>query len=82
MRSDPSTVGVDLQEVEAMSKNSEPNEPDFRNGEDLDRKIKQAVREALAEHKRKRQRVAAWDGKAVVIVRPEDIPPKGAGPQG
>ena len=66
--------------MEAMSELSEPNEPDFRNGEDLDRKIKQAVREALAEHKRKRHRVAAWDGKAVVIVRPEDIPPKGTGP--
>lgn len=46
----------------------------FHDGDEIDRAVEQAVREALKEHKRRKNPVAAWDGKAVVIVHPEDIP--------
>lgn len=46
----------------------------FKEEATLDMVVKEAVRQALEEHRKRRQFVAGWNGKGVVIVQPEDIP--------
>lgn len=46
----------------------------FHNAQALDDAVKQAVRQALEEHKRLKNTVAAWDGRSVILVPPENIP--------
>jgi len=46
----------------------------FRDGKRLDYLAKEAVRDALREHKRLGQSVVVWQDGKVVTVAPEDIP--------
>ena len=46
----------------------------FRDGRRLDYLAKEAVRDALREHKRLGQSVVIWQDGKVVTVAPEDIP--------
>ncbi|MGI4790721.1 MAG: hypothetical protein ACRYFS_17970 [Janthinobacterium lividum] len=46
----------------------------FKDGTRLDYLAKEAVRDALREHKRLGQSVAVWQDGKVVILAPEDIP--------
>lgn len=46
----------------------------FRDGNRLDYLAKEAVRDALREHKRLGQSVVIWQDGKVVTVAPEDIP--------
>lgn len=46
----------------------------FHDAQALDEAVKQAVRQALEEHKRMNNTVAAWDGRSVILVAPENIP--------
>lgn len=45
----------------------------FRKDEEISRLMGEAVRRALAEHKRKSNSIAVWDNGKVVIVKGEDI---------
>ena len=46
----------------------------FRDGKRLDYLAKEAVRDALRQHKRLSQSVVIWQDGKVVTVAPEDIP--------
>lgn len=46
----------------------------FLSDEELDRAVKEAVRRALIEHKRKRNTVAIWENGKVKIIPAEQIP--------
>ncbi len=45
----------------------------FKKDEEISRLMGEAVRRALAEHKRKSNSIAVWEGGKVVIVKGEDI---------
>lgn len=45
----------------------------FKKDEEVSRLMGEAVRRALAEHKRKSNSIAVWEGGKVVIVKGEDI---------
>lgn len=45
----------------------------FRKDEEISRLMGEAVRRALAEHKRKSNSIAFWDNGKVVILKSEDI---------
>ena len=53
----------------------------FTKEEEVSRLMGEAVRKALAEHKRKSNSIAVWRGGQVVIVPSEDIP-DGKGDEG
>jgi hypothetical protein len=57
-----------------MSKKRRRAAEKFHDAEALDEAVKQAVRRALEEHKRLKNTVAAWDGRSVILVPPENIP--------
>lgn len=43
-------------------------------GEAIEEILRHAVRQALLEHKRAGNPVAAWDGEKVVLISPDEIP--------
>lgn len=45
----------------------------FSDDAEVDSAVKEAVRQALAEHKRKGNPIVVWDEGAVRIVKPEEI---------
>jgi isoaspartyl peptidase/L-asparaginase-like protein (Ntn-hydrolase superfamily) len=45
----------------------------FREGKEIDQALKQAVQQALLQHKKAGNPVAAWRDGKVVLIRPEDI---------
>ena len=53
---------------------SDPLQELFEDGKRLDYLAKEAVRDALREHKRLGQSVVVWRDGKVVTVAPEDIP--------
>ena len=53
---------------------TDPLQELFGNGKRLDYLAKEAVRDALREHKRLGQSVVIWQDGKVVTVAPEDIP--------
>lgn len=53
---------------------SDPLQELFKDGKRLDYLAKEAVRDALREHKRLGQSVVVWQDGKVVTVAPEDIP--------
>ncbi|MBN8689571.1 MAG: hypothetical protein J0L72_02135 [Armatimonadetes bacterium] len=55
-----------------MSKNN--TRTDFDNVDDVDQKVRDAVRQALARHKEMKNPLPTWDGNGVKIVAPEDLP--------
>lgn len=53
---------------------SDPLQELFQDGKRLDYLAKEAVRDALRQHKRLGQSVAVWQDGKVVTLAPEDIP--------
>ncbi len=53
---------------------TDPLQELFKDGKRLDYLAKEAVRDALRQHKRLGQSVAVWQDGKVVTVAPEDIP--------
>lgn len=47
---------------------------DFENVEQVDQKVRQAVRQALSRHKEIKNPLPTWDGEEVKMVEPEDLP--------
>lgn len=45
----------------------------FKNGLEIDTVVKRAVRNALVEHKRLKRPVVGWNGKRIVVVKPDEI---------
>lgn len=55
---------------------NEGTETDFwEDGEAIDRAARQAVHDALREHRRLGQEIVVWRGGKIVTVRPEEINP-------
>lgn len=48
----------------------------FRTGTPVDVEVREAVRQAVEEHRRLKNPIAAWRDDEVVIVPPDEIPPK------
>lgn len=54
---------------------SEPTKKlDFENVEEVNEKVREAVRKALGHHKDIKNPVPSWDGSKVEMVQPEDLP--------
>ena len=53
---------------------SDPLQELFKDGKRLDYLAKEAVRDALRQHKRLGQSIVIWQDGKVVTVAPEDIP--------
>ena len=58
----------------SKDKNTETLEAVFSDDARVDSLAKQAVRDALREHKRKGQSVVVWQDGRIVTLAPEDIP--------